>query len=75
MCRFKFGLKPDFDKGSSKNDVTASGVRGHIYCVDSTKTLVLKSVTMGEDGGGGQKFHFNNSASIYTIQILNARDI
>jgi hypothetical protein len=37
--------------GSSINDVTALGGRGYQgFCDDSTKALVMKSVTMGEGG-------------------------
>ncbi len=40
-------------KGSSINEVTALGGRGYQgFCDNSTKALVIKSVTMG---GGGVK--------------------
>jgi hypothetical protein len=49
----------DNDKGTSKNDVTARG-GGLLNSTNSTKTILLKSVTMG---GGVSKIIENCVAS------------
>ena len=41
-----------YDRGSSIYDVTVIGGGGQGFCDNSTKTLVIKRVTIG---GGGQK--------------------
>ncbi len=64
-------LLPLFGKGSSINDVTALGGREcQGFCDNSTKPLVMKSVTMG---GGGVKNDPNLRDVIYgrpLIQIM-----
>ncbi len=40
--------KRDLTVGSSKNDLTALGGGSQGFCDDTTKALVIKTVTMGE---------------------------
>jgi hypothetical protein len=60
-----------YDKGSSINDVTVLGGRGYQgFCDDSTKALVLKSVTIG---GGGVKNYQKIRDVIYGRPLRTAR--